>query len=355
MTRTSFLLTGEQAHGTTATAANTGFATIQTGTGGTAVWSDAAGYSGSAGVRLTVGTGNSYVRAPFAAAATSFRASIPLALPSIVPTATLPVVDFFSAGDVRAFSIVWTTTKQLILRRNPGSTTGQVILFAADALASGQRIRIEFVEFTIGTTGTYTIEVYNANTNTLLGTAQTGTGWDSGTNPVTYVNVGSVSTTAGATGSFTDTDNIQLDDSPGARIGAYWPAGVTPALPERESSNVGGWTSVGGAASSVVAVRDSSDSTYVQAPGTVAGETMEFRMAVPSSGDFKAVIRASASDTTGVLKLDMIELDNTIRATRTQTLTTTATTYEFIFTGAENASVVNRNGLRFRLTANPAV
>lgn len=355
MTTTDYLTT-EQPHGTTATAANTGASVVQVPTGGTAVWDDSVSFSGKTGVKLTVGNTTAYLRFPMPTVSTTCRVSAAITLPSVAPGSTLAILGGWGVGDVAIIQFCLLTTGSLVQRVTSGSSTNQTVILAAGELAWGQRIRIEVSQLTIAASGSYTVKVYDANTLTQIGATATVTGVALGTAGISYWNVG-VASANGSAGMTAGIDTIRLADDAGSELGPYWPAGVTPALPERLSSNAGGWTSQGGAASFIVALNDANDTTFLRAPGNVASEVMETRIAVPVKtgvSGYKIAFAAYAADNTGRLKVDLVGLDGTIYASRTVTLSTAKTTYEYPLTASENAAIANKDGLRLRFTANPA-
>lgn len=355
MTRTNYLV-NDQPHGTVANAANTGFSVVQIPTGGTAIWDDSVSFSGKAGVMLTVGNTTAYGRAPMPSVSTTCRASFGIQLPAAAPASSMAIANAWATGDVSIIQFLVNAAGQLVQRITSGTATGQTIILDTGMLSWGQRIRLEITELTISATGSYTVKVYDANTGTQIGTTVTVSPINLGTAGILYWNVG-VASANGSAGMKVGIDNIQLDDTAGAEIGPYWPAGATPALPERLSSNSGTWAIQGGAATFPVALNDADDTTFIKAPGAVAGEVMELRLAVPVEtgvSGYKLVISALASTTSGRLKADVVGLDGTIYATRTLTLGTAKSAYEIVLTASENAAIVNKKGLRLRLTANPA-
>lgn len=341
-----------QPHGTAATAGNTGAAVV-TATGGSVTFDEGMSFSGATGLKYVSSTGSNtaYTRFLFPAATTSGRLSFGLTMPPEFPAANMTILSIASAADTQLMAIIITPTGELIWRKSSGSNAIQAILAAAGVLAVNQRVRVEITQFLLSASGGVTIKLYNDNSGTQIGATTVVSGVDLGTTATDRFNIGIAGASSGS--KTVGIDNVQLNDAPGAEIGPYWPAGVTPAPVERLMV-AGGFSVVGGATAATV-MNDASDTTYLEAPGIGADETFEVRVAVPlSDKDLRIDARMALDTGTQNGRLQLVEISGRVAATKTESLTSAWKDVSLVLTSAENAAIVQRTGLRLRFVGNPS-
>lgn len=124
--------------------------------------------------------------------------------------------------------------------------------------------------------------------------------------------------------------------------------------PAAVSSNPGGWTNVGGAASSAAALADESDSTYTSTLTNPANAAQTFTMnGILQGGPVTVKVRADIDTAVaGTLVVDLMMGSSTVVATRTHSLTTTKQDFTWTTTTGETAAITDRTDLRVRVTAN---
>lgn len=144
-------------------------------------------------------------------------------------------------------------------------------------------------------------------------------------------------------------DDIIVSNEQSTLLPALVDAPAATVYADSVFANPGNWTVQGGAASIPAALRDGTDSTYAQAAGAVANESMTLKIGSLSPGDVRIKWRYGTSSGADSAKIELLE-GTTVRATDTKTVSATITDYVTLLTSGQNAAIVDRSNLYIRIT-----
>lgn len=129
---------------------------------------------------------------------------------------------------------------------------------------------------------------------------------------------------------------------------------LVAATSVRPSSTVTGtgWTNVGGAASLEAAVADDSDATYAESGDNPSGaQPVNFALPEVGPGPLTLRVRGSASAASPLISRTVtLRQGTTVIASRTTTLSTSPTDFEWTTTTAEANAITDRTQLRVAIT-----
>lgn len=301
-------------------------------------------------VTTTAGTNFLLARCSYPSPVILASSSVVFTVPATNPSANTTIFGAFTVTGAAIFLLIWTPQGALLQRRTAGNSTTENVIAAAGVIPNGKKCRF-VIALNVDTSGGFTVKVYDGQSTTkLVADKIVASGYDLGTTGVSFWDAGVISNVATSTTlGFAD---LQIADIYG-ELPALGAPPSTTSVPEAITSNPGGWTNEGGAASLQAALADASDTTFIQSPGTVNNEIVTVDMGSLAAGDVRVRIRMR-NIVAGPVKVELLE-GTTVRATFTQaTVTTTMTDYIFTLTAAQNAAIVDRTALFVRITSRPA-
>lgn len=238
-----------------------------------------------------------------------------------------------------------------------GCTGGSSMWTAAATYPTSQWLRLEMYCVAGSTTsnGVAKVGIYVGDSTTPIETVYTSSALNIGGGGATFGRV-VVGTYSGTLAQQVYVDDIAVEDSASDLIGPVTASPTSPAYPTAVDSNAGSWTNTGGAASIQAALADASDSTYILSPGSGSDEAIVLSVGPLLSGsNVRVPYRAwlPAGSTATQVKVELME-GGTVRASQTQTLTSSVAPYTLALTSGEVSSITDRTNLKLRITGNPS-
>lgn len=305
MTLLKFPLDGTS--GTTATTANTGAYSIQTGTGSTQTFQSGAAFQGVTGIRcVSNGTSKSEISYPLNATASQAAFNAAIRIPASFPSSDVALAVVYDNAFAYVLQLTYRSNGTVVVIDKSGSY--QSFLTAAQATA-GTYFLFKFVVTNLSATaGAYTVRAYSSS-GSQVGSAINVTTGNTGTTVLRGIDVGihsavaltadhdSVQTNDGATAEIPSIANTPPTVSAGAdqRVNT----GTTVTLPGTASDSDGTittmtWTRVSGPANPTI-------SSATSSPGT-ATATLNGSVTLATAGTY--VYQLSATDSAGATTTD---------------------------------------------------
>lgn len=330
------------------------FSSVTISSPGTLVYDNAQAAHGVLSAKLTGGGASGAVAVYY-----DFTASGAVAVRVYFYFTALPTADHHLismqtvGGATRLFSIHINGASKLRIADASG-TTG--VWTAANTVPLNQWICVQMYAAPGSTTSngvakggvylgdsTTPIEAIYSSTTANLGAGQT----------IGRVVIGKTNTSTFATAYWLD--DIKVDDAATDLLGPVVAVPAATIKPASVVSNSGGWTNQGAGASIAAALADTDDATFVRSAGATTNEVITLGMTGPlSAGNVTVPYRARLAPGSAAtqVKVELLE-GATVRAVRTQTLTSSWANYSMDLTTGENAAISDRTALTVRLTGNP--
>lgn len=327
---TSTAFSGNDAMGVTGSAGTRTFSTVTPYRGAKCYLLTPSGVSGQVGMSFTGFTGTGLMSATWLmrfdsmpTTAQSFCFMYTSASPAIRALVTelgMPRISDYAGATVTTGTTAMVAGRWYLMQA----------AFEVGTTTTNGKIKFKITDTTDGST-VYSLDRSDVN----AGTGVTSANWQ----------VGKMTTN-------TETTAIRIDDiivsnETSALLPQLTAAPASPVYADEILSNTG-WTSNGPVGSIPEGLRDALDTTYAQ--NTTTADAMVLGVENLLSGDRRIIARLSSTSGTPSVQIDLME-GASVRATRTQAITTTWTDYTFTLTAPENASVTDNNNLSVRVTA----
>lgn len=330
--------------GASLTAANTG-AMVVAASGNVAKFSTGDAQNGALGAQFSVASsGASLARFAPAVASKTMAFEVNFTAPQVTPAIDIGIATLRTDSANIAFRIAYFHTSGVLVI-DEATPIGWVGI-GTTALTLGGKYRVAVI-LQVGTTtsnGTYTVNLYAGNsTSPVNSTPVTKSTANLGTGTITSVDVGNTSyNTPGQIG----IDDVQFEDNRTTEIGPVVAAAQDTVRVTGVSANPGGWTAYG-AGTIVDGVNDESDATGGESPGDTSQLTLG--LGKLTAGNVTVTLRLTADAPTSTL-IELLQGASTVIASKTVTVSSTATDYTLTTTTSETATITDRAGLAVRVS-----